>query len=308
MKNLYRRAFFFLLSTAPLCLIAQKVIDVSYAIDQKGNYVFSCNNKAFCTYVLKVNFSTLENGRSDHALPFEAEVKPGINKLFTVSTEDKGKDIQMRYGSSYRKGCMTPVVNPDFTYLLPIAPGKEAQAYRIENRSGGGGGSAGQDSGYAIRLKMSQGDIIYSARRGIVTAVSVDNAENDAGASVTDSWNYIEIMHSDCSFAQYGVVKKDGALVKPGQMVEAGTPIGTVGGDQNSRGSDVRFSVSYYPGQNNTSAPLHFWTKDKGRVVLKHGGSYTSEHPPALVKQETIKPKAPAKAPAKRDARPVKKN
>jgi len=292
-------AIFLLLTQS---VFAQKTIDVSYAIDQKGNYVFSCNNRAFCTYVLKVNFSVLINAKSDHTLPYEAEVKPGLNKLFIVTAEDKSKDVQMRFGSSYRKGCISPVVNPDFTYLLPIAPGKEAQAYRIENSTGAAGGG-GQDSGYAIRLKMSQGDIIYAARRGVVTAISVDNAENDAGATVTENWNYIEIMHADCSFAQYGVVKKDGALVTPGQVVETGTAIGTVGGDKFGRGSDIRFSVSYYPGQNNTSAPLHFWTKDKGRIVLKHGASYTSEHTQAIIKQELAKPKLPVKSPVK----PIKK-
>lgn len=283
MKKLYWS--FLLLLTLPCSLLAQRVVEVSYSIDRQGNYVFSCMNKAFCNYVLNVEFTTLENGRSDHALPFEGEVKPGSNKLFII-TPDKGKDLQLKYKSSYRKGCLHPYVKSDFTYLLPITPGKTAQAYHIVLTTGT------PDTGYAIRLKMKQGDTIYAARRGTVTAVDISNTENDAGASTTSNWNYVEIVQADCSFAQYGVLKKDGAFVKPGQVVEAGTPIGLVGGDQYGRGSDIRFSVTYYNDQQNTVLPLSFWTKGNGKGTLRHGATYTSEFPKNLLTQE--QPKAPA--------------
>ena len=272
-------------------LFSQKTIEVSYALDRQGNYIFSCMNRAYCTYVVSIEFTTLENATSDHSLPYEAEVRPGLNKLFTV-TPDKGKDVQLKYKSSNRKGCLHPSVNPDFTYLLPIAPGKEAQAYEVWNTKGNGGEG---DSSFTIRLKMKPGDTIYSARRGTVTAVDVSNTENDAGLTTTGSWNYIEIIHGDCSFGQYGVLKKDGAFVKPGQVVEAGTPIGLVGGDKYGRGSDVRFSVSYYGGQLNTSFPLQFWTKKNGKGRLRHGGTYISEHPQPILTAEISKPKPPLK-------------
>ncbi|HWK03200.1 MAG TPA: M23 family metallopeptidase [Puia sp.] len=291
MKNL------FLLLAALLLLqpslFSQRTVEVSYIQDTKGNYVFSCSNKAFCTYVLSVEFTTLQNAQSDHSLPYEAEVRPGVNKLFTLSPIKKMEDIQLKYKSSYRKGCLHPSFSPDFTYLLPIAPGKEAQVYEIWNTANNAG--SGQiDSSYTIRLKMKPGDTIYAARRGTVSAVDVSNTENDAGATTTGSWNFVEIVHGDCSFGQYGVLKKDGAFVKPGQLVEAGTPIGLVGGDQYGRGSDVRFSVSYYGGQFSAPTPLQFWTKKNGKGRLKHGGTYISEHPPAIIAQEMSK-KAPVK-------------
>jgi len=286
-KALFFLYFFLLIS--PL-LYSQRVVDVNYTLDQQGNYHFTCNNKAWCTYVLHVEFTTLKNAKADHALPFDAEVRPGVNALFILSPQKKGDDIQINYKSSYRKGCMQPVVHPDFVYLLPIGPGMEAQAFRI---------TVAHDSSYTVRLKMKPDDTIYAARRGVVTAVDVSNTENDAGATTTGSWNFVEIVHSDCSFGQYGVLKKDGALVKPGQLVEAGTPIGLVGGDKFGRGSDIRFSV-VYPGQqgNVQIAPL-FWTKDNGKGPLKHGGTYTGEFPKAILSQELPKKNLPAKkAPA----------
>jgi hypothetical protein len=186
---------------------------------------------------------------------------------------------------------MQPVVNPDFTYLLPIGPGMEAQAFRVNAVH-----STGQDSSYTVRLKMKTDDTIYAARRGVVTAVDVSNTENDAGATTTGSWNFVEIVHADCSFGQYGVLKKDGALVKPGQLVEAGTPLGLVGGDKFGRGSDVRFNVVYPGPQGNLQIAPLFWAKGSGKGPLKHGGTYTSEFPKAIIQQEL--PRARTKAPA----------
>jgi Peptidase family M23 len=273
---------------------AQRIVDVSYSVDNQGRYIFICNNKDYCTYVIHVDFTTLVNAKADHALPYEAEVKPGINKMLIVSPLNKTDDTKVNFKSSYRKGCLSPIVNTGFVYLLPIAPGLETQAYIIPNAKGAGSVPGGQDSGYAVRLRAKMGDTIYAARRGIVTAVDVSNTENDAGASTTSNWNYVEIAQADCSFAQYGVLKKDGAFVKPGQTVEAGTPIGLVGGDRYGRGSDVRFSVSYYPGVNNTQIPLLFWTKGNGKGPLRQGATYLSEFPKALLIQELPKKPKPA--------------
>lgn len=278
-----------------LGLRAQKVVEVSYSLDNQGRYTLTANNKAYCTYILHLDFTTLNNLNSDHPLPYEAEVKPGMNKLLVLSPIDKRNDTKLNYKSSYRKGCLNPTVNPDFTYLLPTAPGLETQAYRIPNARAAGSATGGQDSGYSVRLRAKQGDTIYAGRRGIVSAVDVSNSENDKGAATTTNWNYVEIAHGDCSFAEYGILKKDGALVKPGQVVEAGAPIGIVGGDQYGRGSEVRFSVSYYPGVPNTQIPLLIWTKGNGKAPLKQGGFYTAEFPKAILTAETRKP--PVKKP-----------
>lgn len=274
---------------------SQRIISVSYSLDKQGRYIFTCNNKDVCNYILHVEFTTMDNAKADHALPYEAEVRPGINTLFTLSPLDTKSDVKLNFKSSFRKGCIKPVVNAGFVYLLPITPGQETQAYRIPNARGASASPGGQDSGYSVRLRAKMGDTIYAARRGIVTAVDVSNSENDAGATTTTSWNFVEIVHGDCSFANYGILKKNSAFVKPGQTVEAGTPIGLVGGDSYGRGSEVRFSVSYYPGLINTQIPLLFWTKDNGKGPLRHGAIYVSEFPKAILTQELAK--TPAKKP-----------
>lgn len=324
MKNIL--SLFIIQFAITTSLFSQRLIEVNYAQDTKGNITFSCTNRAYCTYVVLVGFTTLENASADHTLPYEAEIRPGTSKLFTLKKTSQTDPIQIRYKTTYHKGCLQPAVNTDFTYLLPIAPGKSAQAYIIDNSTGNGSGTVGSGSSatvsgaaaagsapgsagatgsatgaagstytgsYGIRLRMHPGDTIYAARRGIISDIDVSSSLNDAGTNSTEGWNYIEIFQADCSFAKYGILKKDGAFVKPGQSVEAGTPLGIIGGDKFGRGSDLRFDVSYFHDNTNTTIPLQFWTKKNGKGMLKQGVTYTSEHTAILIAQEKPKTSTP---------------
>ncbi len=299
-------------------LFAQRIIDVKYELDQKGAYVFSCTNNAYCNYILELGFTTFNNVKCDQPLPFHAEVKPGYNKLFTISAIDPQAPLLFKYGSTNQKGCMHPAVNRDFTYLFPISPGKEAQVYEMSpyklidsvarakataNKSVDKPSDSA--SWYVLRLRMKAGDTIYAARKGIVNEIMDQSGANDAGQSSIGAENYIEITQPDCSFARYGILKKNAALVKPGQAVKAGQPIGLVGGDVYGRGSDLKFSVYYYQEENGTlnqaNVPHYIipqiWTKNNGKGRLRHGAVYISEFPSAVLNQEnpTVTPKKKAK-------------
>ena len=56
--------------------------------DAKGAFVFSCMNNGYCNYILDLGFTVFKNLKCDQPLPFHGEVKPGYNKLFTVSAID----------------------------------------------------------------------------------------------------------------------------------------------------------------------------------------------------------------------------
>jgi hypothetical protein len=273
-------------------LSAQRAIEVKYQQDQKGAYVFSCVNYAFCNYILDIGFTNFTNVKCDQTLPFHAEVKPGYNKLFSISPIDPQAAVQFNYKSGFQKGCMHPKVNQDIIYLFPISPGMQAQVYEMSPVK-----SSDSASWYVLRLKMKPGDTIYAARKGLVNEILDQNGANDAGQVSIGTENFIEIAQPDCSFARYGILKKNSALVKPGQMVKAGQPIGLVGGDTYGRGSDLRFSVYYYQEENATlsqTAISHYlvpqiWTKNNGKGKLKHGAVYISEFPASVLNQESPK-------------------
>ena len=284
--------------------LSQNSMEIRYEPDAKGATVFTCINYAYCTYILDLEFTTLKNLKCDRPLPFHGEVKPGYTRLFSISTIDPQLPTQFNYSIKNQKGCMHPVVNADFTYLLPISPGRQAQSYEMspdklpdsaKRSAPNTPADRNRDSvsWYVLRLKMKSGDTIYATRKGVVNEVQDQNGANDAGQISVSTENYIELVQSDCSFARYGILKKNSSLVKPGQAVKAGQPVGLVGGDAFGRGSDLRFSVYYYQEELNPSQSggRHYiipfiWTRKNGKGRLKHGVIYTSEFPAVVLNQE----------------------
>src|SRR5664279_3697795 len=165
----YRKFLILLFQLILYCSVsAQRMIEVKYEQDQKGAYVFSCVNYAFCNYILDIGFTSFTNVKCDHALPFHAEVKPGYNKLFSISPIDPQAAVQFKYQSGFQKGCMHPNVNLDYIYLLPISPGTQAQVYEMSPLK-----SSDSASWYVLRMKMKPGDTIYAARKGLVNDIPV---------------------------------------------------------------------------------------------------------------------------------------
>jgi hypothetical protein len=287
-KNIFFFPLFLLACVSSL--FAQRSIEVSYAEDTKGNYNFSCTNRAWCNYVLEINFTKLSNVVADHPLPFRVMVTPGNNKLFKLTKQHPDDAAEFNYKAAFFKGCIDPQVDTGFTYLFPAGAGRTAQAYEMGTMPRSPGDPESKNS-YAIRLKMKPGDTIYAARRGIVDEIDVSSNLNDSGVANSGSGNYIEIVHADCSFGRYGIIKRNGAFVHPGQTVGAGQPIGLVGGDKYGRGSEIRIWVYYNQSGDQTTyrlyTPLKFWTKRNGKGMLKHGGTYTGEFPKNLLTQET---------------------
>jgi hypothetical protein len=278
-------------------LPAQRPVVVSVSQNAPGSYQFTATNNAFCNYVLEIGFKTLDNLGSSQALPYRVMIKPGKTSLFRLTKVNASIPEKFEYRIGYYRGCLRPKIDTGFTYILPIAPGKEAQAYEMQNLGISHSGTQDMKDWYVIRLRMKPGDTIYASRRGTVSEVSDNSGLNDQGAPSPGEENFIEIFHSDCSFGHYGVLRKNSALVKPGQQVQIGDPIGLVGGDKFGRGSEARISVYYIMPADTTGTsqdmsvywqylPMRFWTKRNGRGSLKNGASYTSERTEALLSQE----------------------
>ncbi|HVY74962.1 MAG TPA: M23 family metallopeptidase [Puia sp.] len=282
-------------------LFSQRVVDITYSQNAKGAYVFSAINLGFCNYILDIHFTSFDNVTSDQPLPYHGEIRPGTNRLFSLSPVHPNDPVKFNYATGFHKGCMHPTPDTGLVYLLPSGPNKEVQAYEMNSPVSAGEPDVKQNGWYVIRLRMKPGDTIYAARKGVVNVVEDSDGSNDAGGGGPE--NYIEVVQADCSFARYGILRKNSALVKPGEPVKAGQPIGLVGGDTYGRGSDIRFSV-FYTSEKDTAVngaasweifrnyiPLIFWTKNNGKGKLKHGATYTAEFPVTILNQELPKPK-----------------
>ena len=99
----------------------------------------------------------------------------------------------------------------------------------------------------------------------------------------------------------YEIFKENRIFVKVGETVQAGQPLGLVGGKNFNGGSHARFSVFYAfvesvkkdgkeTGKKHYTAyvPILFWTDGKLQKVEK-GATYKSEHPESIITKEMTK-------------------
>jgi murein DD-endopeptidase MepM/ murein hydrolase activator NlpD len=277
-------------------------IVVRYERDALGNYNFICANKTFCTYTVEVSFPELLNLEADLPLPVSVAVAPGQQRIFTLRKTHQGSP-HLRYHYHTFKGRQNPKVDTAFTYLLPVSPGKETRIFELSYIGTKYGGESQPKGWYSIGVHMQAGDTVFAARRGRVTETSDQANLSDSGYSYSKEENFVEIAHNDFTFGKYTVFKDSGIFVQPGDWVEAGQPLGIVGGEKYAEGPHVRFSVRYHLDQDVLDkdgqatdrthhwayVPLDFWIKDKGKIRLASKTLYTSEHPAELVTQEMTK-------------------
>ena len=277
---------------------SQNLVSVSYDSNENGVYTIYALNNDYCNYVIKVEFDELQNLRPDCTIPYIKEIGPGRTNLFTLQPIRKEGMVSLGYKFSYMKGCIDPDVKLNFIYLLPVKDGNITEGFEITQNN-----LKEYDpdllNWYSIGFKTNPGDTIYSARKGIVFGLKDTSNIQQTDNEYSSQEKFIEIAHDDCSYGRYQIFKK--VLVKVGQTVEAGEPIGIAGGENYTIGSHLRFSVYYHnfvKTKNNkiqdliakwSFIPLKFHTKESKNAMLVFGEKYTSEHPDSLITLEMSK-------------------
>ena len=79
-----------------------------------------------------------------------------------------------------------------------------------------------------MNIEMNEGDTIYASRSGLVSFDEMKMIMTGYKQSKKENYD-ISVMHKDCTFATYGIVKK--SFVKDGDYVVAGMPIGLAKGN-----------------------------------------------------------------------------
>lgn len=283
-----------------------KQLAVRYEKNSRGEIEFYCDNRTFSDYTIQVEFPEFVNLQADFPLPAVTEVAPGSHLMFILRKAHGGQPIRFTYHYHPLKGRPSPKIDTNFTYLLPVAPGKATRIYELNYIGEKYADIPAPKDWYSLRLQTSTGDTVYAARRGRVTNMR-DNANlQDSNYTYAQDDNYVEIEHNDYTFGKYSVFRDGAIFVHPGETVEAGQPLGIAGGEKYSGGSHVRFSVFYQLKQeildkdgNNTGkthywayVPIRFWTKDLGSIHLTNRDTYTSEYPDDVITKEMSKKEA----------------
>jgi murein DD-endopeptidase MepM/ murein hydrolase activator NlpD len=125
-------------------------------------------------------------------------------------------------------------------YELPYLPGKKISIVQGYN---GWFSHKGENS---LDFLMKRGEVICASRGGVVVNTRSDSKKGGASYKYINDGNYVIIRHDDSTSAAYWHMEYNSLMVKSGDTVVAGQPIGKVGTTGFSSGPHLHFEVYYY--------------------------------------------------------------
>lgn len=241
------RALLALLFLLPFLLPAQQqAVTVKREIKTRQDVreaIYTADNKSFSRQTIYLELNGGSYKRADSGIPVVRTITPGTNRLLTLSDVNGTPG----YGYTYAGGCLN-TKHKDVIYLLPVAPGKSTRIDTLSNLHTKYFGRQQPLNWTSYSMTASPGDTIFASRRGIVSWIKTDEGERfESGVAYSTFHTTLQVEHEDCTRASYKLIDKDRLLVKPGDRVEAGEPLGIVeDGEEYTNGCHLRFTL-YYP-------------------------------------------------------------
>jgi murein DD-endopeptidase MepM/ murein hydrolase activator NlpD len=232
------KVFLFLLAT---CLITgcskaqEKPHYVVFEQSQDSLNVFIEN-----AYLCPMFFFYQEKGQRTQILDLQGKerrkiVSAASSDLDSITLFDRYAFLGMGYGNRKLQSYDTL-----YNYALPFLKNKQ---YKVSQGQNTNGTHQGDFSRYAIDFKMNVGQTVCAIREGLVVKVKEHNTKGGRGKKYFPYANLIIIYHDDGTFAQYVHLKHKGSLVKVGDTVKKGQPIGYSGNTGQSTGPHLHFAV-----------------------------------------------------------------
>ncbi|HCM25847.1 MAG TPA: hypothetical protein DIC34_04760 [Treponema sp.] len=110
---------------------------------------------------------------------------------------------------------------------------------------------------YAVDFAMPIGTLLTASRGGVVLAIQVGYTDQDIGS--VDKANFIIVAHGDDTFSRYIHLTHLGSLVKDGQRIKAGDPVGYSGSSGSPGLPHLHFDVTRGgPMPDDQTIPLRF--------------------------------------------------
>jgi murein DD-endopeptidase MepM/ murein hydrolase activator NlpD len=217
--------------------------------------------------------ATLKNMTSSRPLPFTVDAAGRSSfVLARFNRADKSQPWRYNYYYHWEYGGRRNSTENDADYAMPFGPGRYVV---MQGPRGTFSHFAGSGSENAVDWDVPEGTTICAARDGRVVGVRDDSTVSGTDPKFKPLGNYVIIKHADGTFADYHHLKTDGALVKIGDEVTTGQPIGLSGATGFASKPHLHFMVfQAIDGKKVLSLPFRLKTHDGTFTEFVRGKSY----------------------------------
>ncbi len=159
--------------------------------------------------------------------------------VMTLSPRDVGGRTWYRYWFDWTVGDRHARHDDDYVYRLPYESGKR---YRILQGYGSSFSHTGREY-YTVDFDMPVGTPVHAAREGVVARVVEKHDKGCWRDGCGRYANFVVVLHEDGTTGEYYHLRRDGALVEPGDRVERGQHIAYSGNTGHTTMPHLHFGV-----------------------------------------------------------------
>ena len=171
-------------------------------------------------------------------LPVEGVIKSKTKKQITSFMITANK-FSLKSKIKWVVGNKYAFHNDSYLYRLPC----KLNSVCVVSQGFNGKFSHFGESKYAVDFKMDIGTPIYACRGGLVVMIKDDSNIGGNSKAFIKKANFITIKQDDGTYAKYVHLKKNGVVVKVGQMIKRGELLGYSGNTGYTNGPHLHFIV-----------------------------------------------------------------